>query len=133
MENDFCNKPIFVCSPYRPKASPITVDYDRELKDNLELAKRACRMVCKEGYVPIAPHLYFTQFLFDCHERYGEREIGLKMGKRMLRECMELWVFGDRISSGMAAEIALASEIGIPIKIKRIEDEEKQESEETPS
>lgn len=66
------------------------------------------------GYSPMAPHLYFPQFLNDGDPE--ERETGIEMGLKWLDGCDELWVVGDRISSGMAAEIARASEAGIPIK-----------------
>lgn len=38
------------------------------------------------------------------------------MGLDMLKLCSELWVFGKRLSSGMAAEIDEADRLGIPVK-----------------
>lgn len=37
-----------------------------------------------------------------------ERELGLFFGKALMSKCAEVWVFGDRISNGMAAEIRRA-------------------------
>jgi len=34
-----------------------------------------------------------------------EREIGLRLGHRVLEVCDELWLCGGRVSSGMAREI----------------------------
>jgi hypothetical protein len=64
--------------------------------------------------VPIAPHIYFTQFLDEDSKR--ERAIGLKYGLELLWKCRELWVFGSKITDGMRAEIALAADLKIPIK-----------------
>ena len=45
-----------------------------------------------------------------------QRAIGLKLGHRLLSVCQEVWVCGGRISSGMAGEIALAENLGIPVR-----------------
>ena len=37
-------------------------------------------------------------------------------GQQLLRRCDELWVCGDRISSGMAREISEANHLSIPVK-----------------
>lgn len=42
--------------------------------------------------------------------------IGLRLGQQLLRRCDELWVCGDRISSGMAREISEANHLSIPVK-----------------
>lgn len=48
-------KYVFICSPYRPywKRSG-----DRT-EDNIDQAKRACRLAVSRGLIPLAPHLYF--------------------------------------------------------------------------
>lgn len=38
------------------------------------------------------------------------------MGKEFLKICKEVWVFGERVSAGMADEIELANMLGIPIR-----------------
>ena len=46
------------------------------------------------------------QFLND--DDPEERRLGLFFGNAIMSKCSEVWVFGDRISSGMAAEIRRA-------------------------
>ena len=73
---------------------------------NINRAKTACRILTTLGFLPMAPHLYFTQFLKD--EDAQERNTGMKLGMRWLEDADELWVFGNTISEGMAAEIEKA-------------------------
>ncbi len=97
-------KKIYICSPCRG-------DYDT----NIENAITYCRQVFQLGYMPIAPHIYFTRFLSD--DTPGEREVAMKAGSELLLRCSEVWVFGlDNPSEGMKAEIALAIRKGIPVK-----------------
>ena len=58
------------------------------------------------GVLPLAPHLYFTQFLKD--EDAQERATGIRFGMEWLEAADEVWVFGESISEGMAAEIKRA-------------------------
>ena len=70
-------KLVYVCSPYRVRnAKPGTEAYQKELDANIRRAKSACKLVTDLGYIPIAPHLYFTQFLDD--ETPEERELGMQ-------------------------------------------------------
>ena len=64
------------------------------------------RRFFKKNIIPIAPHLLFPQFLNDSDPK--ERELGLSFGNALLGICSEIWVFGERISDGMAAEIRCA-------------------------
>ena len=111
---------IFVCSPYRG-----------DTETNTQNARRYCRLVMEQGGIPFAPHLLFTQFLDE--ENVAERRQGLRMGMEMLRLCDELWAFGlDCPTAGMAAEIELARERGIPVlngfkAISEIPEAEKQD------
>lgn len=57
-------KKIFVCSPYRPTSKTEECRKD-ELMVNINRAKTACRILTTLGFLPLAPHLYFTQFLKD--------------------------------------------------------------------
>jgi len=54
-------KYVYICSPYRP----VGEDPETELRKNIDQAKRACRLAVSRGLIPLAPHLYFTQFLDD--------------------------------------------------------------------
>lgn len=95
-------KKVFICSPYRG-----------DTEGNVEKAGEYCRQAIGEGYLPIAPHLYFTQFLNDDDKK--ERNQGIMAGLEMLEMCDEVWVYGTAISEGMAREIAYSKLIGKPI------------------
>ena len=86
---------VYVCSPF-----------SGNLESNVENTRRYCRFAVDSGFVPFAPHLLFPQFMYD--EVPEERELALFMGIVMLTKCAELWVFGERISKGMAQEIRKA-------------------------
>jgi hypothetical protein len=95
---------IFVCSPYRGN-----------IKVNTENARQYCQRVIKEtGEIPIAPHLYFPQFLNE--ENPVERERGINAGLKLLELCNEIWVFGESITAGMSKEIQFARRQGKIIK-----------------
>lgn len=96
-------KTVYICSPFRG---------DR--KKNIDRAIKYCKFAEKKGCVPMAPHLFFPQFLSD--DDPIERAIGMSMGKMMLKDCDEIWVFGETISEGMKEEIATAVQNNIPIK-----------------
>ena len=84
-------KIVYICSPLKG-----------DMKGNIERAKGYCREALFSGYIPIAPHIYFTQFLDDTNEI--ERLIGMKCGIELLVLCDELWVYG-KPSEGMKEEI----------------------------
>ncbi len=107
-------KTVYVCSPLRG-----------DIKRNIEAAKRYCQEAVMEGVMPIAPHVYFTQFLNDTVPK--ERTAGMTMGLEMLRHCDEVWVYGEP-TEGMWAEITEAGRLGIPI-IRRLAQERRMERE----
>ena len=95
---------IYICSALRG-----------EMEENIRKAHTYCKYVVREHrMIPIAPHIYLTQFLDD--ENAEDREFGLKAGLSLLSECDELWYFGDQITRGMTDEICFAIEHGIPVK-----------------
>lgn len=97
---------VYICSPCRG-------DYQR----NIENARRYCREVMElwPDVLPIAPHIYFTQFLDDKVEE--ERARGLAAGIELLARCDEILVFGlDHPSEGMRREIEYAKQHAIPIR-----------------
>jgi hypothetical protein len=99
--------------PYMPKvfiSSPFAGDIQRNIKD----ARRYCAFAVQSGFIPFAPHLFYPQFLSDGDTE--QRELGLFMGMVFLDSCKEVWVFGERISSGMQREIDRAEKRGIPIR-----------------
>lgn len=83
---------VYICSPFAG-----------DIEANVAAARRYSRFAVDEGYIPIAPHLLFPQFLNDADPK--ERELGLFFGNALMSKCSEIWVFGNRISSGMEAEI----------------------------
>lgn len=92
-------KKIYICSPYRG-----------DVKKNVALAKRACRMVTLCGDIPVCPHIYFTAFLSD--DDPSERKLGMHAGIELMKGCDEVLVVGDEISVGMAWEIGIAGTMG---------------------
>ena len=86
---------VYICSPYAG-----------DVETNVQKARRYCRFAVDKGYIPIAPHLLFTQFLNDDSPK--ERQLGIFFGNAVMSKCSEVWVFGDRISDGMEAEIKRA-------------------------
>jgi hypothetical protein len=94
---------VFICSPYRGDTAA-----------NTENALRYCRFAVERGKFPVCPHVYITRFLDD--DISEEREIGLSFGKRLLNECRELWLFGDKVTEGMQGEVLAAKWRGISIR-----------------
>lgn len=82
----------YICSPYAG-----------DIETNVAAARRYCRHAVDAGYIPIAPHLLFPQFLNDADP--NERQLGLFFGNALMSKCSEVWVFGKTISAGMQAEI----------------------------
>jgi len=85
----------YICSPYRGNVSV-----------NEENARKYCRFAVESGYIPIAPHLFFPQFMDDNNP--AERDAAMFMDFVLMGKCHEVWVFGSVISNGMASEIGLA-------------------------
>jgi len=98
-----CIKLVYICSPLRG-----------DIERNIGNARGYCRFATRQGVVPLAPHIIFTQFLDD--EILEEREQGLLMGLEILKHCSELYIFGDRISAGMLGEMEAARRLSIPIQ-----------------
>ena len=86
---------VYICSPYAG-----------DVEKNVAAAQGYSRFAVDKGYIPIAPHLLFPQFLNDCNPK--ERQLGLFFGNALMSKCSEVWVFGDTISDGMEAEIKRA-------------------------
>lgn len=86
---------VYICSPFAG-----------DIDTNLKAARAYSRFAVEAGYIPIAPHLLFPQFLNGADPQ--ERELGLFFGNALMSKCSEVWVFGKRISSGMEAEIQRA-------------------------
>ncbi len=97
-------KKVFICSALRG-----------DLRENIARANEYCRWaMLTHGALPIAPHVYFTQFLDDSSQ--AERELGINAGLELLTGCSELWYFGDRVTQGMVREINMAKSLGLPVR-----------------
>ncbi|SHJ77555.1 DUF7768 domain-containing protein [Paramaledivibacter caminithermalis] len=96
-------KLVFICSPFAG-----------DIEGNTERARRYGRFAVTRNAIPIIPHLMYPQFL--CEDDPEERELGISMGLVLLSKCHELWVFGSKVTSGMAVEIEKAKSINIPIR-----------------
>ena len=86
---------VFICSPYAG-----------DIEKNVKAARDYSRFAVNKGYIPVAPHLLFPQFMNDADPL--ERELGLFFGNALMSKCSEVWVFGSNISTGMQAEIKRA-------------------------
>lgn len=107
-------KTVYICSPLRP-VSTDPILRANELIDNLKLAKDACTFAALRGCDPVAPHLFYPQFLDDNDPT--ERVLGMELGLKALQSCDELWIISPRISSGMSTEIKTAKQLGIPVLV----------------
>lgn len=103
-------KPLKGYLPLVYVASPFAGD----MENNTQRARRYCRFVMSQGCIPFAPHLLYPQFLDDTDRE--ERELGLFFGTAWICKCNELWVFGGRVSDGMAREITIAKRRGLPVR-----------------
>lgn len=97
---------VYIISRYRA-----VTESGREF--NRRVARYFCRKVVLEGKIPVAPHLFYTQFLNERKEK--ERQAGLDIGLKELREADEflLIIIGGRISDGMRREIRQAIKDGM--------------------
>ena len=94
---------VYICSPLAG-----------DVEANQEKARKYCRFAVDSGYVPIAPHLLFPQFMDDSDP--AERDLAMFMDTVLLTKCAELWAFGERISRGMGIEIAKAVQKRKPVR-----------------
>jgi hypothetical protein len=94
---------VYICSPYAG-----------DVVGNTSRALTYCRFAVAKGCIPLAPHLHYPRFMDDGDA--DERALGLSFALVLLCKCAEIWVFGDRISDGMATEIAKAIKRKMPIR-----------------
>ena len=67
---------VYICSPYAG-------DIDR----NIAAARKYSRFAVETGYIPIAPHLLFPQFMNDGDPT--ERELALFFGNALMSKCSD--------------------------------------------
>ena len=104
---------VYICSPYSHGC----------INTNIEKARKYSRFAVDKHYLPINPHIYFTQFMDDTISEVLETAVFMNFV--LMSKCVELWVFGDTISAGMKAEIERAERKHMKIRYFTEELEEK--------
>lgn len=94
---------VYICAPHS--------DSDQR---SIEITQRYCRFAVDRGYLPIAPQLYFSQFI-DC-KNLRDKNTVISMSNILMKKCAEVWVFGERLSKQMEAEIKRAEETQRPVR-----------------
>lgn len=92
---------MYICSPY-----------SGDMAGNMRKARQYCRFAVDQGAIPLAAHLLFPQFMSES----AERELALFMDMVLVGKCEEIWVFGEKVTSGMATEIAKAKKKNMTIR-----------------
>lgn len=101
-------KKVYICSPL-----------GGNVEENIEQAKHYTEYALKCGTAPVVPHFY-ALCLDDNDPK--EREIGIAAGLNLIWFCDEMWIFGNRITEGMKAEIQFCQNLNI--KMRHISDTE---------
>jgi len=68
---------VYICSPFAG-----------DIEKNVIASRTYSRFAVEQGYIPIAPHLLFPQFLNDTDTK--ERELGLFFGNAIMSKCSEV-------------------------------------------
>jgi hypothetical protein len=104
-------KVVYIASPYH-------ADTPEEMERNKQAALGFCAEVYRLGrlagerFVPVTPLVNFP-YLNENDPK--ERDEAMKMGLALLSQCDQLWVAGDRISTGMRGEIQVAVRMDKPV------------------
>ncbi len=96
-------KKVYICAPQAG-----------DVQGNLEKAKRYSEYALRCGAAPVTPHFYALCLDDSVPE---EREMGMAAGLSLLWFCDEVGVFGDQTTDGMRAEIKLAHNLDIKVRI----------------
>lgn len=94
--------------------SPLGADTIEEIHRNMLCAREQMYYASRVfDVVAVGPHAYLPILLNDTVA--DERNLGLNFGVELLSVCQHIFVCGNRISTGMAAEIKYAAKHGITI------------------
>lgn len=109
LQENRCRKRAYICSPLRSACAS-------EVLLNMRAARAYMFYAAVQlGYLTRAPHACLPMLLCDMNP--GERKLALSFGLALL-ECSDVMlVCGDRISEGMAGEIARAAVLGLEIHV----------------
>lgn len=101
------NELVYICSP-------LSAPTERQIRENMKKASGYAEMIARQFHCrAIAPHSFLPAYMDDRIPE--EREICLAFGLSVLKLCKAVIVCGNRISSGMEAEIKTAGECDIPV------------------
>ena len=103
-------KELFAFRPIVYIASPFSGD----VAINVENARRYSKYAVDHGFIPVAPHLLYPQFMDDTIEK--DRELGMFFGIVLMSKCAEVWICGGRVSEGMEQEIRTAKKKGYKLR-----------------
>lgn len=104
---------VYVCSPLRAPDS-------ETLALHLTWARAMCLKAWTAGYLPLAPHLYFPQFLDDDDPR--TRAAGISLGLDLLLTASQVFALEVPVSDGMSRELEAARRHGISVRFWSLED-----------
>ena len=93
---------VYICAPL-----------GGDVENNLRKAVQYTEYALRCGTAPVVSHFY-AECLDDTNPE--DRRIGTKAGLALLERCDEMWVFGEKITPGMRAELELCEEQGIPVR-----------------
>lgn len=92
-------KKVYICSPL-----------GGDVEENLRKVRRYTKYALLCGTAPVVPHFY-ALCLNDNNPE--ERKIGMAAGRSLLWFCDEMWIFGDKVTEGMRAEIQFCKNLNI--------------------
>lgn len=92
-------KKVYICAPL-----------GGDVEGNVKRAKEYARYALKCGTAPVVPHFYALCLNDNVPE---ERALGMSAGMSLLWFCDELWIFGDEVTEGMAAEIQFCKNLNV--------------------
>ena len=99
---------VYICAPL-----------GGDVAENLRKVRRYTKYALLCGTAPVVPHFY-AECLDDQNPK--ERETGMAAGLSLLWFCDELWLFGDEITEGMAAELQFCKNLNV--KTRKVREEE---------
>ena len=101
-------KCVYICAPLGGNT-----------EENLKKVRRYTEYALRCGTAPVVPHFY-AECLDDA--KPAEREMGISAGLALLWFCDEMWIFGDEVTKGMAAEIRFCKSLNV--KTRKIREQE---------
>ena len=99
---------VYICAPL-----------GGDVAENLRKVRRYTKYALLCGTAPVVPHFY-AECLDDSKSK--ERDIGMAAGLSLLWFCDEMWIFGDEVTEGMAAEIQFCKNLNI--KTRKVREDE---------